>query len=78
MRLLGETKHLLRRYDIRPKRGLGQSFCVDEKLLGRMIAYSDLGGDDIVLEVGAGFGFLTRVLSEAAGRVIAVELDPKL
>ena len=78
MHLLDETKNLLRRYGIRPKKGLGQSFCVDKKLLEKMISYADFHGGDVVLEVGAGFGFLTCLLSEASGRVIAVELDPKL
>lgn len=59
-------------------RSLGQSFCVDEELLGRMVAYADLSVDDTVLEVGSGLGFLTRLLSEACKRVIAVELDPTL
>lgn len=77
-RLLDETKHLLYEYNMHPRKSLGQSFCVDEKLLDRMIAYSNLSKDDIVLEIGSGFGSLTRLLSEAAKRVIAVELDPKL
>ena len=78
MFLLGETKRLLREYDIRPKRSLGQNFCVDKKLLERMVAYANLCRDDTVLEVGSGFGFLTRCLLEVAKRLIAVELDPKL
>ncbi|NIW13903.1 MAG: methyltransferase domain-containing protein, partial [Candidatus Thorarchaeota archaeon] len=34
--------------------------------------------DDVVLEVGAGLGFLTKLLSPACKKVIAVEVDPKL
>jgi 16S rRNA (adenine1518-N6/adenine1519-N6)-dimethyltransferase len=33
---------------------------------------------DTVLEVGAGFGFLTRLLAERCRKVVAVEVDPKL
>jgi 16S rRNA (adenine1518-N6/adenine1519-N6)-dimethyltransferase len=33
---------------------------------------------DVVLEVGAGLGHLTRLLTQQAGRVIAVELDDRL
>ena len=78
MSLLDEIKCLLCSYNIHARRNLGQSFCVDDGLLRRMVAYSDLFRDDIVLEVGSGFGFLTRLLSEVAKQVIAVELDPKL
>lgn len=78
MSLLEEIKRLLREYNIRPKRSLGQSFCIDDNLLRRMIAYSNLSEDDIVLEIGSGLGFLTHLLSEVAKQVIAVEIDPKL
>ena len=76
--LLDETKSLFRMHDIHPRKSLGQNFCVDKKLLDRMIEYADLNKNDVVLEVGSGFGFLTCLLSDAAKHVIAVELDPKL
>ncbi|MFH0897869.1 MAG: 16S rRNA (adenine(1518)-N(6)/adenine(1519)-N(6))-dimethyltransferase RsmA, partial [Candidatus Bathyarchaeota archaeon] len=78
MSLLDETKHLLHQYNVRPNKRLGQSFCVDDNLLRRMIAYSNSCNDDVVLEIGSGFGFLTRLLSKVVKQVIAVELDPKL
>lgn len=78
MSLLNDTKRLLHIHKIRPKRKLGQSFCVDADLLRRMVGYSGLDDSDTVLEVGAGFGFLTKILSEAAERVITIELDPRL
>lgn len=78
MSLLHETKTLLHRYGVKPRRKLGQSFVTDHALLERMIAYADLKQRDIVLEVGAGLGFLTELLAKNAGRVIAIEVDPKL
>ena len=78
MHLLDETKRLLREYGIRPRRSLGQSFCINEELLKRMINFSNLCEQDIVLEVGSGLGFLTCLLSEAAKQVITVEVDYKL
>ena len=35
-----------------------------------------MGGEDLVVELGAGGGILTRELARVAGRVVAVELDP--
>lgn len=43
-----------------------------------MITYSRITKKDIVLEIGSGFGFLTRILSNFAKEVITIELDPKL
>jgi len=78
MSLLRETKRLLRLYRIFPKKSLGQNFVVNSALLQQMIDYADISKEDAVLEVGAGLGFLTRLLSKTCKRVIAVEIDPKL
>ncbi len=66
---------LLRAHGLRPNKKLGQNFLADPAALGRIVAAADLGPDDVVIEVGAGLGTLTRPLAQAAGRVIAVELD---
>jgi len=66
---------LLRRYDLRPKKSLGQNFLVDETALARIAAAADLAASDTVLEIGPGLGSLTRHLASAARRVVAVELD---
>jgi 23S rRNA (adenine-N6)-dimethyltransferase len=39
---------------------------------------ADLSPDDLVVELGAGYGRLTESLARRAGRVIAVEIDPRL
>jgi 16S rRNA (adenine1518-N6/adenine1519-N6)-dimethyltransferase len=69
---------LLRAHGLRPKKSLGQSFLSDQALLERIATAAELSVDDLVLEVGAGLGTLTRHLAERAGRVIAVELDERL
>jgi 16S rRNA (adenine1518-N6/adenine1519-N6)-dimethyltransferase len=43
-----------------------------------LVDYANLSSDDVILEVGAGFGFLTEVLIKKAEKVIAVEIDPRL
>jgi len=78
MAFLSKVRHLLHKHDIRPRKGLGQNFCVDKDVLRRMVGYSGLCKDDVVLEVGAGLGFLTKLLSETAKIVVAVEVDPRL
>ncbi len=71
-------RQLLDRYGIAPKQSLGQNFLYDEGLLARITAAAELSPDDAVLEIGPGLGALTRQLAQAAGRVVAVELDDRL
>jgi 16S rRNA (adenine1518-N6/adenine1519-N6)-dimethyltransferase len=76
--LLQRAKHLLRLYDVSPKKRLGQHFTVDMDLLQRLVSCASITKDDVVLEVGAGLGFLTQILSRECKKVIAVEVDPTL
>ena len=76
--LLRRTKHLLRLYGFFPKKRLGQNFTVNSDILQRLVSFASLTKDDVVLEVGAGFGFLTQLLSRECKKVIAVEVDPQL
>ena len=69
---------ILERYGIAPKQSLGQNFLYDEGLLARITAAAELSPADQVLEIGPGLGALTRQLAQAAGRVVAVELDERL
>ena len=56
----------------------GQHFLIDRAVLEREADYADLRKTDSVLEIGAGDGRLTEVLAARAGKVYAVERDPKL
>ena len=74
----GDIQQLARRLGIRPSRRLGQNFVTDAGTVRRITALADLGPADVVLEVGPGFGSLTLPLLAAAGRVVAIEVDPTL
>jgi 16S rRNA (adenine1518-N6/adenine1519-N6)-dimethyltransferase len=73
-----DVRTLLARWDLRPSKGLGQNFLVDRTALDKIVAAAELTHDDIVLEVGAGLGTLTKRLARGAGHVVAVELDQRL
>lgn len=60
------------------KRSLGQNFLTDEALLMQLVALSGVGKNDAVLEIGAGAGDMTKVLSAHCRRVIAIEVDGTL
>ena len=61
-----------------PKKALGQHFLVDRNLLDVVGRLADLGGKDVVLEIGSGHGILTRYLAERVSVVHAVEIDRSL
>ncbi len=63
---------------IKPNKGLGQHFLVDQASLEAIITAADPGPADTVLEIGPGLGVMTRPLTQMVDRVIAVETDPIL
>lgn len=71
-------KELVERHGFQFTKSLGQNFLVDENILRKIVEAAELTKEDLVIEVGPGAGTLTRALSEAAGRVIAIEIDRKL
>jgi 16S rRNA (adenine1518-N6/adenine1519-N6)-dimethyltransferase len=79
-RLLGpaEIRQLADRLALRPTKKLGQNFVIDHGTVRRITALAGLRPEDVVLEVGPGFGSLTLPLLGAAHRVVAVEMDPVL
>lgn len=72
------ARQILARHGLSAKKSLGQNFLIDETVLDRITEAAALGPDDTVIEVGPGIGVLTNELAQAAGRVIAVELDRRL
>ena len=62
----------------RPRKRLGQHFLTDPRILARIAAALEPSPDDTVVEIGPGRGALTTHLLDAAGRVVAVEIDRDL
>ena len=69
---------LLGQYAVRPSKRLGQNFIVDPTVCPRMAAACGADKDTAVLEIGPGAGALTIELAKTAGKVLAVEVDPRL
>lgn len=76
--LLRETLILLKRYDIKPKKDLGQNFIINNNVVERIIRYASVNPSDVILEIGAGLGTLTSKLAKHAKKVYAIEVDPRL
>ena len=63
---------------VRLKKHWGQNFLIDQNILQFIVRSAELSCNDIVLEIGAGTGSLTKLIAEKAGHVFAVEMDRKL
>ena len=57
---------------------LGQHFLAGGRLAAELVEQAGVGAGDLVVEIGAGTGVLTAALAQRAGRVVAVECDPRL
>ena len=73
-----ETIQVLQRHDFHFRKKFGQNFLIDPRVLDKIIEAAGIGKEDFVLEIGPGIGTLTQYLCEYAGKVLAVEIDPKL
>lgn len=77
-KLAAQTRSLLNKYNLRPKKRFGQNFLVDERIIQGILAAARLSPEDTVVEIGPGLGGLTVQLVQRAGRVLAVEVDGAL
>lgn len=78
MSIYKQTRELLQDRGVHPKKRLGQNFLIDRTVFDTIVESTELLPDDVILEIGAGTGILTRELAKSSGMVIAVELDKGL
>ena len=63
------------KHDFRHSKSLGQNFLSDKNIIDAIIEGSEIGAEDLVIEIGPGMGVLTAAAAECASRVVAVEID---
>ncbi|MBI2635071.1 MAG: ribosomal RNA small subunit methyltransferase A [Parcubacteria group bacterium] len=68
-------KNLLKKYNARPEKYLGQHFILSKKTLTSIIAAAEIKKADTIIEVGPGLGTLTQELAKTDTNVIAIEKD---
>ncbi len=71
-------QNLLKKYQLRPSKKLGQNFLIDKGAIKKVIKTTDLKTKDVILEIGPGLGVLTKELVKKARKVMAVEKDSKM
>lgn len=69
-------KEIAARFGFSFSKGLGQNFLLDKNVLTDIVDAAQV--DEGVLEVGPGFGVLTRELAKASEKVVTIELDKRL
>ncbi len=72
------TIEVLQKYHFNFQKKFGQNFLIDTHVLEKIISAANITKEDMVLEIGPGIGTMTQYLAEAAGKVIAVEIDRNL
>jgi len=76
--ILEETRFILKKYDIKANKSLGQNFLINDEVVKNIVNTADIGENDLVIEIGPGLGTLTEFLLEKAKKVICVELDERM
>lgn len=72
------TRAIMEKYGIHTKKSFGQNFLTDLNVLKNIVEAADITDNDNVIEIGPGIGALTEQLAQAAGEVLALEIDQDL
>ena len=63
----------------KPKKSLGQNFLIDKNIINKIIKISNNLENKTVLEIGSGYGNLTKeIASRKPKKILAIEKDKKL
>lgn len=73
-----DVKQILKENGFRFNKQFGQNFLTDGGVLSSIVSDAELCRDDVVLEIGAGAGTLTRTIADNVKKVIAMEIDRNL
>jgi len=69
------VKEILAAKHLRLKKRLGQNFLVDRNVLNKILEAAELKPEDLIIEIGAGFGTLTQIIASKVKKVWAIEID---
>jgi 16S rRNA (adenine1518-N6/adenine1519-N6)-dimethyltransferase len=71
-------KQLLKQYNLRPNKVMGQNFLINQKALLEIVQTADISKQDNILEIGPGLGILTKELAQKAKKIVAIEKDKRM
>lgn len=70
-----KTQELVKKYNFKFSKSLGQNFLVDDSVLDDIVSGADVNNEDFIIEIGPGVGTLTAQLLMKAKKVTSIELD---
>ena len=73
-----KTQELVKKYNFKFTKSLGQNFLIDDSVLNDIIDGAEVNNEDFIIEIGPGVGTLTAQLLMKAKKVTAIELDSDL
>jgi len=73
-----EFQNILKKYNIKPNKFMGQNFLIDKNILNKIIKTADIKSNDVILEIGPGPGMLTIELAKKAKKIVTIEKDKKM
>ena len=73
-----ETEFIMKKYNIKANKSLGQNFLINDRVVEEIIENSEITKNDLIIEIGPGLGTLTKDLLEQAGKVVCIELDKRM
>lgn len=76
--ILEETNFILKKYNIRANKSLGQNFLINQNVIDEIVNGANINEEDLIIEIGPGLGTLTKELLQRAGKVICIELDKRM
>lgn len=76
----GVTKNILKEFNIKLSKKLGQNFLVDGNIIDKIILAGEIDKGDFFIEIGPGIGSLTQGILEnlVEGKLFAIEKDKNL
>lgn len=75
---IGTIKDILNKYNFNFSKSLGQNFLINPSVCPKIAELGGANQNTGVIEIGTGFGVLTRELSIRAKKVVAIEIDKRL
>ncbi|MFW2491164.1 16S rRNA (adenine(1518)-N(6)/adenine(1519)-N(6))-dimethyltransferase RsmA [Clostridium chromiireducens] len=73
-----KTQELVKKYNFKFSKSLGQNFLVDDSVLNDIVSGAEVNNEDFIIEIGPGVGTLTAQLLMKAKKVTSIELDNDL
>lgn len=75
---LNITKKIMNKYNIKANKRFGQNFLIDDNILENIIESSNIGENDLVIEIGPGLGNLSEYILNNSKFAILVEIDKNM